>query len=162
MLFRSGFRKFFGEHRRITLVAGGNKPETEKDFIDGTREHPESLVLMLIDSDGPLSHRRPDPTRFFMVQVMESWFLADREALAKYFGDGFKAKALPGSPNAIESIPKQDVKRGLDNATRPCHKVKYSLGKVGYGRELLSRINPILVRAASPECERLFQAFGLP
>jgi hypothetical protein len=96
-----------------------------------------------------------------MVQIMESWFLADREELAKYFGQGFNANALPGSPTAVESIPKADVERELDNATRSCRKGKYSDDKAGHGRELLLLIRPGLVRRASPECERLFQTLQL-
>ena len=158
---KPGFRKFFGENRPITLIVGKNTQETEKDFLDGLKSHPDSSVFMLIDADAPLSNRPPDPRRFFMIQIMESWFLADRKALAEYFGEGFNPKTLPGDPRKIESIPKADVERGLDLATRNCRKMKYSRDKVGHGRELLSRINRTLVREASPECNRLLKTLGL-
>ena len=158
---RPGFRKFFGENQRLTLVSGGNRPETEKDFLLGEKSHPECLNLLLIDSDVPLTVDARHPQRYFMVQVMESWFLADREALAKYFGKEFNPNVLPGSPAAIEAIPKADVLRDLDDATRKCSKRKYSGGKVVHGRELLGRIDREKVRRASPECDRLFQTLGL-
>jgi hypothetical protein len=44
-----------------------------------------------------------------MVQAMEAWFLADREALAEFYGNGFSAQNLPGSPTNIEAIPKDDL-----------------------------------------------------
>ncbi len=158
---RPGFRKFFGENRQLTLVSGGNGPETEKDFRLAEKSHPECLNLLLIDSDVPLTDETRHPQRYFMVQVMESWFLADREALAKYFGKDFNANALPGSAAAIESIPKADVEAGLDDATRKCSKRKYGDAKVVHGRELLGRIDRDKVRRASPECNRLFQALHL-
>ena len=46
-----------------------------------------------------------------MIEIMESWFLADRDALARHFGEGFKAAALPGNPARVESIPKRDVEQ---------------------------------------------------
>ena len=35
-----------------------------------------------------------DDQDFLMVQVMETWFLADRAALQEYFGAKFKEKAF--------------------------------------------------------------------
>ncbi len=158
---RPGFRKFFGENQRLTLVSGGNRSETEKDFLLAEKSHPECWNLLLIDSDAPLIDEARHPQRYFMVQVMESWFLGDREALAKYFGREFSANALRGSPMTIESIPKADVLRDLDDATRKCPKQKYSDAKVVHGRELLGSIDRDKVRRASPECNRLFQALSL-
>lgn len=161
---RRGFHKFFGGGERIRVIAGRSGPEARKDFLAAKADHPGSIVLLLVDAEKSLAAAPRDPNAFFMIQVMESWFLADRERLGQYFGDGFKAKALPGSPKQVESIPKRDVLRGLDAATKQCGggQKQYGLAKAKHGGELLSRIRPALVRAASPECERLFQAFGLP
>jgi hypothetical protein len=35
---------------------------------------------------------------FWMVELMESWFLAHPQALATYYGKGFHSKALGDSP----------------------------------------------------------------
>jgi hypothetical protein len=55
--------------------------------------------------------------QILMVQCLESWFLADKAALEKYYGRQFMNDNLPGNPN-IEEIPKQDVVDGLKAATR--------------------------------------------
>ena len=39
-----------------------------------------------------------------MVQCMENWFLADRETLRAYFGQGYKETALPAITHDIEII----------------------------------------------------------
>ncbi len=68
-----------------------------------------------------------------MAQCMESWFLADRQMLADFFGQSFRENALPRNP-AIESIPKVDVYQGLDRAAG------YHRGKHSFA--LLERLNP--------------------
>ncbi len=155
---RPGFRKFFGDDRRITLISGGGQSTTEEDFRNAEKSHKDSLVLLLIDSDRPLTATETrHPKRYFMVQIMESWFLADRDALARYFGRNFNSSALPRNTTDIESIPKADVERGLDNATRLCSKGRYSDSKVVHGRQLLLLLDRKRVRDASPECDRLLQ-----
>ena len=49
---------------------------------------------------------------FLMVQVMESWFLADRESVAAFYDGGFVQNSLPGTSTGIENIPKDDVLSG--------------------------------------------------
>lgn len=43
-----------------------------------------------------------------MVQCMENWFMADKECLALFFGQGFNVNALPNNPN-IEAILTTDI-----------------------------------------------------
>ena len=113
-------------------------------------------ALLLIDSEGELTPQLvQDVTSqigaanraFFMVQFMESWFLADRNTLAEYFGTGFRPNALPQNPN-IEAISKQDVENGLRDATRNCAKRRYL--KVRDDARLLGLINPSAVYHACP------------
>lgn len=40
-----------------------------------------------------------------MVQVMESWFLADREALSRFFGEGSHDNVLPAQSRPIRPAP---------------------------------------------------------
>ena len=88
-----------------------------------------------------------------MVQCMEAWFPADRETLAAVFGNGFRPGALPGQPN-VERVRKQDVLEGLENATRNCSTQRgYRKGRDSF--DILSRLNPELVAAASPHAQRL-------
>ena len=46
----------------------------------------------------------------FMVQAMESWFLADRTALSAYYGQGFQENPLPSNPQ-IEQVAKMMYSR---------------------------------------------------
>ncbi len=136
------------------------------DMLDEFTGTPEAVMVTEKNERHATQFTRLDsdkrhPQRYFVVQVMESWFLADRKALAKYFGKDFNPNALPGSPAAIESIPKADVEAGLDDATRKCSKRQYSHDKVVHGRELLGRIDRDKVRRASPECDRLFKTLSL-
>ena len=75
-----------------------------------------------------------------MVQIMETWFLADRVALQKYFGAKFKQNALKKWPK-LEDVPKLTVLNALASATASCSK-RYSKGKISF--ELLARISPLL------------------
>ena len=59
-----------------------------------------------------------------MVQVMESWFLADPDTLKAFYGREFRAGSLPRNQN-IEQISKQDVERGLKHATSVTKKGDY-------------------------------------
>jgi len=43
-----------------------------------------------------------------MVELMEAWFHADKDALEGYYKGGFRKDALKANPN-VEEIPKQDL-----------------------------------------------------
>lgn len=88
-----------------------------------------------------------------MVQVMESWILADRATLSAFFGQGFNENALPAAANAIEGIAKTDVYQGLDKATRNC-RTKPRYGKGEHSFKLLAKIDPRKVVDASPWARR--------
>ena len=87
-----------------------------------------------------------------MVQCMESWFLADRDTLAGYFGHGFRGNALPAT-DAIEGIAKEQVMDGLQQATHACPtKGRYNKGQHSF--ELLGKIRPRRVCDQSPWARR--------
>ena len=91
----------------------------------------------------------------FMVQSMEAWFHADKATLQDYYGQGFRVAAL-SQRLEVENIPKADLFRGLQNATKDSQKGEYSKGEDSF--KILSRIDPARVRAASPvHAERFFQ-----
>ena len=87
-----------------------------------------------------------------MVQLMEAWFLADRETLRNYYGSGFNVGALPANPS-IEDIRKTDVESGLRNATRRCGKGAYN--KRTHASEPVGLINTSAVYDACPNFARL-------
>ena len=118
--------------------------------------------MLLKDSEGPDSGRLCDALAisrdledrvFWMVQVMESWFLADVAALQVYYGQGFQETALPKNPK-VEEVFKADVLSGLKNATRNTPKGRHH--KTGHAPEILRGIDPQKVRTAAPHCERMF------
>jgi hypothetical protein len=86
---------------------------------------------------------------FWMVQLMESWFLADFDALRTVFKRNLNEAALAGNPK-VEEIPKADVMERLNRATNG----KYR--KVEHGVKLLENIDVRKVRSAGPHCERMF------
>ncbi len=88
-----------------------------------------------------------------MVQVMESWFFADKETLAEFYGQNFNLNALKKNTN-VEKIAKADVENRLSNATKNTQKGEYH--KTRHGAKILELINPLKVREAAPHCERLF------
>ncbi len=90
-----------------------------------------------------------------MVQIMESWFLADPDVLESYYGRGFRKQDLRQNPS-VEQVPKQDVLDGLEHAARNTTKGRYSKGKHGF--EILARIDPVKVRTASRYANRFIVA----
>lgn len=180
---RKGFNSFLKSEidrarqrqRRLGFrtIAGGSTEETIKDFMTAARTHKDAINIVLIDSDNPdngnliaevkqraswdteAGAKIQDEQIHFMVQVMESWFLADRNALKKYYGQGFREKQLPGNPN-VEQISKSDVDNGLKNATRDTRKKKYH--KTQHAPDLLSSLDVDKVRCNAPSCDRLFHS----
>jgi hypothetical protein len=86
-----------------------------------------------------------------MVQIMESWFFADVDALKRYYGQGFSENAIPKRQD-IENIPKHDILDILSRATSRTQKGKYSKGAHSF--ELLEIIDPHKVVNQSPWAKR--------
>jgi Domain of unknown function (DUF4276) len=169
---RSGFRVFLDQIAeasrsrkwRFNLIATNGTPVP--DYHDAVKTHPRAWNVLLLDSEGAITESPADLCAkkglaglsdrvFWMVQMMESWFLADPEKLKEYYGQDFKEDVLRGNPN-VEQISKGDVKARLLAATRKTKAGKYH--KTSHAPHLLSRIRPDLVKAAAPNCQRLFDA----
>ncbi|MFH0793907.1 MAG: DUF4276 family protein, partial [bacterium] len=63
---------------------------------------------------------------FFMVQLMEAWFLTEIDTLAEIYGKNFDATKLPAIPTHpkparpgenLEAISKEKILEGLEKAT---------------------------------------------
>jgi hypothetical protein len=93
-----------------------------------------------------------------MVECMEAWLLADKQALSEYFGQGFRLKALPRAQN-VEKVSKNDVLNGLDQATRGS-KTKGSYDKGRDSFQLLGRVNGGKLRRSAPRVELFVQAIS--
>lgn len=159
---RSGFRQFLSEiaeaarSRRwhFDLIAAEGTPV--QDFQAALRAHRDAWNVLLLDSEDPQEFQLRKKSLescdsecvFWMVQIMESWFLADVDALRAVF-KGLTEAAVRGNPN-VEEIPKADVLERLNKAANgEYHKVKH-------GTKLLELVDPEKLRKAAPNCDRMF------
>ena len=172
---RKAFTKFVeragaaGKMPRI--VACGGRKNTYDSFVTA-HISTNGAAMLLVDAEEPVTalgtwehladrDNWPRPTDatdeqcHLMVQVIESWFLADVDGLASFYGNDFKRGSLPQNPN-IEQVSKQDIYNGLAHATRHVTKGRYSKGKQSF--ELLAKLDPAKVRNASPYADRLIRA----
>jgi hypothetical protein len=159
-----------GLHWRIVMC--GSRDDAFKAFRHAVRDQPGDHLFLLVDAEGevagtPREHlaaRDPwdlsvaeDNQCHLMAQVMESWFLADPEALARFYGQHFGAKQIPARKN-VEEVPKAEVEVALKNATAKTQKGEYH--KIRHGPQILESLDPDRVRARAPHCERLFEKLG--
>jgi hypothetical protein len=160
---RPGFRSFLSkiaesarrnDWRFAAPIATYGRPV--QAFRIALQTHSSAWNVLLLDWEDPneseirkrqLGDCDPDSV-FWMVQIMESWFLADLDALKMVF-KGLNEAAVRGNPN-VEEIPKEDVLERLKKAANgEYHKVKH-------GTKLLGLIDPAKVRKAAPNCDRMF------
>ena len=173
--FRKGWKAFFEAADvggRVKVVRGGGRKQTYKMFAAAVRSHSaDTLPLLLVDSEAPVQSghspwqhllardgwNKPDKAgedqAFLMVQFMETWFLADKDGLRRYFGQGFKDQAIKQWPD-LEAVPKETVLNALAQATAACRKA-YGKGKTSF--ELLAHINPARVKEKCPHANDLLQ-----
>lgn len=176
---RKSFREFFTkaglQGKLPRIVPCGGRQRAYDAFVTAAR-NPQSdgLPLLLVDSETAVQEgmtvwahlkARPgdkwdkpegakDDQAFLMVQVMESWFLADREALKSFFGEHFREQAIPKWPH-LEDVPKKTVLRALDQATAACESRRYAKGDMSFS--LLADISPAEVEKSSPHAKALFE-----
>ena len=177
---RRGFTEFLKRagvtQRPRIIAAGGGADALDRFRIALGNNEP---AMLLIDSEGrvnaehqqgdsvnwkPWAHLAPrgddwhkpnaaqDMDCHLMVQCMEAWLIADREALAAFFGPQFQENQLPHSTSQAESIDKDELLEKLKKATKGCKGNGYDKGSHSF--ELLEEINPARVMAASPWAER--------
>ena len=169
---REGFSAFFSgiSGGKPKVVAGKSFGNTIRAFVFAV-EHSSSINFLLVDADGPNDGRLlqkvtanpewksglvvSEDQIHFMVHVMESWLLADKDTLKTYYGQEFRPARLPPNPK-VEHIPKGDIAKGLRDATRHTNKGPYH--KTKHAPAILARIDTAKVREAAPSCDRLFQA----
>lgn len=176
---REGFSSFFEKSglkgKMPKIVACGSRQHAYDDFCASlAKAKPDDIFVLLVDSEAPVNGQedqvwnhvllregdkwpRPNAAKaehlHFMVECMEAWFMADKTCLEAYFGQGFEANKLP-SRSDIEQIAKTDLYEGLKNATKNC-KTKARYGKGCHSFDILGKIDPAKVIAASPYAKRL-------
>lgn len=142
-------------------------------------------ALLLVDSEAAVNHdlqtqkpispwihlklqdrwERPnsasDANVHLMVECMETWFVADKKAFVTYYSEGNRrcnANAIPERDD-VESIPKSNVFKCLEDASSPAGKDKYSKGSRSFA--ILSVIDPRVVATKSFHARRLFSELGV-
>ena len=142
--------------RLPTVVRCGDRANALRRFSIAVREaRDDVLPILLVDSEGPVEEgqsvwghlqdrdgwRRPagvdDNQAYLMVQAMEAWLLADRDALREYFGQGFNENRLPGQ-NDPEQIPVAGLESSLRSASANCRQ-QYAKGVVSF--QILGLVN---------------------
>lgn len=172
---RRGFSEFLAraglQGHMPRIVACGGRKQAYDDFCIALAQGRHAAML-LVDSEDPVIMSSPwlhllqrpadawpkpqdanDDHCHLMVQCMESWFLADRDMLRTFFGQGFDANALPSPHNPVETAARTTVYQALAKATKDC-KTKAPYGKGEHSFQLLSLCDPAKVTAASPWADR--------
>ena len=170
---REGFRKLLEKSgfkgRMPRLTACGSRDEAFKRFkIAHADKAPNDYVAMWIDSEDPppdlnetWAHlrRRDDWARplgatddqvLFMTTCMETYIVADREALATHYGGKLQVSALPALIN-LEDRTRHDIQDALFHATRNCTNA-YNKGKRSF--ELLPHLAPATLEQHLPSFRR--------
>lgn len=171
---RKGFAEYCKRianlHRSPGVIACGGRDQAFKRFRTAVEDGGTGDVfILLVDSEGPVSaataaehlarsDQWPFPKLghnrvFLMVQAMEAWFLADRAALERFYGTGFRRNSLPGSE--VEAIRKEDLEPSLKRASKETSKGEYH--KTRHGFALLALIDPSKIENSSPNAAALHQ-----
>jgi Domain of unknown function (DUF4276) len=156
---RGGFESFFAELRTTARKSGSTvKLIAAKDgpslYRKAERTHPEAWNILLQDSEGP-APTQPQKDVFWMVELMEAWFLADPDSLADYYARGFRPNAV-GDAVDVERVPKAEVLDRLRRATTKTSKGEYH--KVRHAPFLLEKLDPHKVQTRAQHCRQLFEA----
>jgi len=154
------------------LIPSGGRQATYEAFINALHTNPDRINVLLVDSETPIAAVTGDTDQdaevrvahltqrdqwdfsevhsqrvHLMVQCMETWIVADVDALRRFYGQGFATNSLPRRVN-LEEEPKVDVYNKLMMATRATQKGEY--GKIRHASRLLQNIDPIQVETHCP------------
>ena len=173
---REGFSKFLMDLKLISdqknigwsIVACGSRGDAKNDFFDAIESHPDAFIVLLVDSEAPVNDKpwrhlnkydkwqlqeSHNDNYHLMVQVFESWLIADLDALKDFYGEGFDENVME-LETEVEKISKKDVNYFLQLSTRNTEKGKYH--KINHGPKILALLDVSLVRNTAPHCNRLF------
>ena len=153
----------------IDIVPCGGRIKAHEKFLDKHLNAPEQSSLLLVDSEeavsrSPIEHLHwRDQWEFpgvgveavhLMIQVMETWIVADPEALQAFYRDGFQASALPRHTN-LEAVSKSDIQNALERAKRNTQPRTYH--KTRHSGKLIAKLSHDKVRQRCPSFDRLLR-----
>jgi hypothetical protein len=143
---REGMAEFF---RKVVaqkkpgwrIVACGSRNDAHDAFRNANRTSPENFNVLLVDSEeavaqaqSPRNHLQQrdgwdlngvnEDSIHLMIQVMETWIIADAGAVAEYYQQHFLKNALPIAAN-LEGVEKERIYKALEHATAKTKKGKY-------------------------------------
>ena len=172
---REGFNKLLRKcklgGRMPRLVASGGRDSAYRDFgIALQNASGSEYVALLIDSEDTVSNidrtwdhlrrrdgdgwQRPQGARddqvLLMTTCMETWIVADRDALGEHFGQHLQDSALPPL-NSLEDRSRHDVQNSLRRATRRTPE-PYTKGTKSF--ELLGKLDPDILESLLPSFSR--------
>lgn len=172
---REGFRKLLEKSGfsccMPQIIAGGGRNGTYNRFRSAffANHDPNITIILLVDSEDPLTTspwthlnkrdgwERPngasDDQVQLMVTCMETWIMADRQALRHFFGDCLKENRLLPAIE-LESRPCHEVQTALDFATRDCGRNRqYHKGDISF--QVMAVLTPEILQQYLPNFQRL-------
>ena len=152
------------------VVPCGGRNATYDAFLNATKTWPDTVNVLVIDSEAPVANLNLPRTHLkqrdgwdlaaiqedsihLMIQVMDTWIIADADALANYCEQHFQKRALPQTQN-LEGIEKEQIYNALERATARTQKGAYR--RIRHAADLFANIDPVIVRRRCPSCGRLF------
>ena len=160
--FQSLFEKAGFQGRLPKVVACGSRNDAFDDFKTALKNKKDNeIVLLLVDSEEQVNGAKWNHVKnrdgdqwekpalvdeeniYFMVECMESWFLADKNALSVFYGEGFNANALPKTM-PLEAVAKQVIYDALKLATKNTQKGEY--GKGAHSFKILGALDATKVK----------------
>jgi hypothetical protein len=94
-----------------------------------------------------------DDSIHLMIQIMETWIVADPDVVAAYYKQHFLKTALPKGQD-LEEVGKEQIYGSLQHATMKSQKKEYR--KIRDAAALLEKSDPAKVRRRCSSCDRLF------
>ncbi len=152
----NGQRAFLLIDSEAAVVAQAGAPNSQ--ITDRQQWQPWVHLKQRLGDEWEQPPQAKDTECHLMVQIMESWFLADSKTLASFFGAGFEQSKLPNISQGVETIAKQQVYTALSQATAHC---KATYGKGEHSFKILAAIDPEKVCAASPWAQRFVELLKL-
>ncbi len=155
--------------RKPSLHPCGGRDRAFKDFRTAHKHGRATFVALLVDSEDrvedlnkPWEHLkgrdnwdRPrgaeDDQVFLMTTCMETWIVADRDALKGHYKHKLQESALPPL-DGLEQCERHHVLSKLEHATRDCPNA-FKKGTRSF--EVLAKLSPTALRHYLPSFNRL-------